>query len=121
MIPAMISLGLAAATSPRPQGIRRIPLAISARGQRAAGALLAYVLANFFFCIFRLHDGGPDLHAGEFVKKKRGQPALRISEEEYWSLRRAELRVMTGHAVVFSSVAVLHFLGLRRRGRRAAP
>ena len=88
------------------------------------GALLVgYVAMNFFVCMGVLREGSPQVSAdGQRYLDHKGRHVRDIGEAEYDRLSAAEVRLATGHLMLFHAVAAVYFVWVdpqRRRPERA--
>ncbi len=74
------------------------------------GLFFAYTFFNFFFTIFvLLEGGGPHIVDGQYVLSNHGEIIRQLTEAEYIKCHAYEIRLFSGHWMVFylSSFAVL--------------
>ncbi len=99
--------------------LRDVPPAVWALG----AALVVYAMLNFVLCVGLLREGGPRGAAGGRYLDYKGHRVRSLSEQEYDALSAAEIRLATGHLMLFHAVAAVYFVWVdprRRRPGRAA-
>ncbi|HTZ20421.1 MAG TPA: hypothetical protein VMC06_06025 [Opitutaceae bacterium] len=78
-----------------------------------AGALLVYAFANFYVCR-ALNDWGEParLHDGRLVLQTRTSLVRVVSPEEFRTAQAVQVRLLSGHLLVFFGLAVIVVRGL---------
>jgi hypothetical protein len=71
--------------------------------------ILIYVAINFVIGLFSLNEGHPEIGNGVYIIEDRGDYVRDISQQEYHALKRMELRMFSGHWLVFFLVPTLYF------------
>jgi hypothetical protein len=73
-----------------------------------AGALLVYAFANFYVCR-ALNDGGEPvrLHDGSLVLQTKTGLGRELSPEEFRQAQTVQVRLLSGHLLVFFGLAVI--------------
>lgn len=77
------------------------------RWMKVSSALLfAYVFINFFACIYLLDGGSPERMADQsLVLKSKGKILRNLTPTEYRHAQAVQIRMLTGHMLVFFTVA----------------
>ncbi|MSU59920.1 MAG: hypothetical protein EXS35_17425 [Pedosphaera sp.] len=75
---------------------------------KVLGVLAAYMIFNFIFTIVVLkHGGGPRIVNGEKILQSHGQFIKKLTDEEYVAQKGYDLRIVTGHTMMFYCAAAL--------------
>ncbi len=61
-------------------------------------------------CLAGLELGQPFLENGQFLLKSHGKIIRALTEAEYFKMKAYELRLFTGHWIIFSYVPTLFFI-----------
>jgi hypothetical protein len=68
-----------------------------------------YVFANFINCMIGMEFGGPHIENGQYLLKNHGNIIRVLSETEFIKMKAYELRLFSGHWLIFSYVPTLFF------------
>ncbi len=69
---------------------------------------IIYVSSNFMICSSLLQDGSPGILKGTFIQNNHGKIKV-ITELTYNKLSLIELRMFSGHWLIFSLLPILYF------------
>ncbi|QXE84908.1 hypothetical protein KP003_10860 [Geomonas nitrogeniifigens] len=72
-------------------------------------AAFIYVLINFGTCMVGMEFGGPLVEDGKFLLKNHGKVIRALTELEYRKMKSYEMRLFSGHWVIFSYLPALFF------------
>lgn len=70
--------------------------------------LFLYVFINFFLCLRGLAGGAPEIADGAYILNNHGT-VTSITREEYVSASFTQLRMFSGHWILFSFLPMLSF------------
>lgn len=76
--------------------------------------LFIYAFINFFVALSATGGATPDVRDGRYVLQKKGHIVREINEAEYRAVRAAEVRLFSGHWLLFYAIPVAVFLFRRR-------
>ena len=71
--------------------------------------LVIYAILNFVICLGLMEGGSPELTASGYILSNHGAIIRPLTEVEYWKMKAYELRLFTGHFLVFLGVPMLYF------------
>jgi hypothetical protein len=77
-------------------------------------ALFLYAFINFFVSLSATGGATPDIRDGQYVLHRKGQVVRQLSEAEYSAGRAAEVRLFSGHWLLFYAMPAAVFLVRRR-------
>ena len=72
-------------------------------------AVMLYALVNFFVGALSMQSGTPDVVDGQYVMQDHGHVVRTISAEQYEAARASELRMFSGHWMIFYFVPFAFF------------
>lgn len=70
---------------------------------------LIYVFINFATCMFGMELGGPQIENGQFLLKNHDKVIRALTETEFHKMKAYELRLFSGHWIIFSYIPTLFF------------
>jgi hypothetical protein len=77
-------------------------------------ALTLLVFLNFFWNFQQMNGGSPERQDGRYILSNHGTFVRELSESEYLAMRVAELRLMSGHPILFFALAAFGWQGVLR-------
>jgi hypothetical protein len=79
-----------------------------------------YAGVNFFYVVGQTFDGEPTrIASNRFAIMNKGQVIREISSEEFTRRQRLDVRLSSGHWILFSVLPFLYFTATRKHGRDA--
>lgn len=72
-------------------------------------AVFVYALVNFGYSMLHLLEGSPTVKDGVYILENHGRHVKDLTELEYFSLKRMELRGFSGHWLLFFMVPFIYF------------
>lgn len=69
--------------------------------------IVTYCFLNFFLLLGRLNEGSPEVKEGKKVLDYKGRTVRELTNEEFRQLQSYELRLLSGHTMVFYAVAAI--------------
>ncbi|MDR3196272.1 MAG: hypothetical protein LBU34_00250 [Planctomycetaceae bacterium] len=73
--------------------------------------VLCLLYAAFNFFMWLPHDGSPEIIDGKYVLSRKGKILAEITEEEYGKRKVLDVRLFSGHWLIFAIVPMFHFYG----------
>ncbi len=75
----------------------------------AVTATMVYVFGNFFWCMYELREGQPTMGSSGPHLNNHGEYVRPISIDEYRRLVGVEMRLFSGHWIIFALVPAIYF------------
>ena len=81
--------------------------------------LLIYAAVNLLVCLQLMESGSPERTVSGYILSDHGKIIRPLTEGEYWKMRAYELRLFTGHMLMFLGWPMVYFF--RRSVREPGP